>query len=149
VCVERSKRLLPPFAGSPLNAGPDTEKQPTPQHRRSSYPWSQKPKKQPRSKKISLNTAKRWKDIVNDVDKKEVPIGILQLIEVKLVDGTNISIDITKLIDDGMHPDDIEELLDNKFNELDAYIENVDFLIDIDKVKDTVQPETDKVLRGL
>jgi hypothetical protein len=110
---------------------------------------SQKPKKQPRSKKISLNTAKRWKDIVNDVDKKEVPIGILQLIEVKLVDGTNISIDITKLIDDGMHPDDIEELLDNKFNELDAYIENVDFLIDIDKVKDTVQPETDKVLRGL
>ena len=48
-----------------------------------------------------------------------------------------------------MDPDAIEELLDTKFNELDAYIENVDFLIDIDKVVNTVQPETDKVLKGL
>lgn len=108
-----------------------------------------KPRKPQRSKKITLNIAKRWKDIIEGVDKKEVPIVILQLIEVKLIDGTNISIDVKKLIDDGMEPDDIEELLDNKFNELDAYIENVDFLIDIDKVKDTVQPETDKVLKGL
>ena len=44
---------------------------------------------------------------------------------------------------------EIEEMLDAKFNELDAYIQNVDFLIDIDKVVDTVQPETDKVLKGL
>ena len=31
----------------------------------------------------------------------------------------------------------------------DAYIQNVDFLIDIEKVVDTIQPETDKVLKGL
>ena len=39
--------------------------------------------------------------------------------------------------------------LETKFNELDAYIQNVDFLIDIEKVVDAVQPETDKVLKGL
>jgi hypothetical protein len=44
---------------------------------------------------------------------------------------------------------DIEEMLDAKFDELDAYIQNVDFLIDIEKVVDTIQPETDKVLKGL
>lgn len=110
---------------------------------------SEKPKKPQRSKKITLNVSKRWKDIVEDVDKKEVPIEILQEIIVKLVDGTNISIDIKKLITDGMNPDDIEEMLDTKFNELDAYIKNVDFLIDIEKVVDAVQPETDKVLKGL
>ena len=108
-----------------------------------------KRKKQQRSKKITLNHQKSWKDIVEGVDKKEVPIEILQEIEVKLVDGTNISIDIKKLIDEGMDPEEIEVLLDDKFNQLDAYIENVDFLIDIDKVVDTVQPETDKVLKGL
>jgi hypothetical protein len=48
-----------------------------------------------------------------------------------------------------MDPVAIEELLDLKFNELDAYIENVDFLIDIAKVVDAIQPETDKVLKGL
>ncbi len=108
-----------------------------------------KPKKPQRSKKITLNSSKRWKDIVENVDKKEVPIHILQEIAVKLIDGTSISIDVKKLIDEGMDPEEIEILLDTKFNELDAYIENVDFLIDIDSVVKTVQPETDKVLKGL
>jgi uncharacterized membrane-anchored protein YjiN (DUF445 family) len=107
------------------------------------------PKKPQRSKKITLNTAKRWKDIVEGVDKKEVPIDILQQIIVKLIDGTEISIDVKKLLADGMIPNEIETMLDDKFNELDAYIQNVDFLIDIDKVVSAVQPETDKVLKGL
>ena len=114
---------------------------------------SEQPKKPQRnkkgSKKITLNHAKRWKDIVEGVDKRQVPISILQNIEVKLVDGTNISIDVKKLLVEGMNPNEIEEMLDMKFNELDAYIANVDFLIDIDKVVKTVQPETDKVLKGL
>ena len=108
-----------------------------------------KPQRKNNSKKITLNHVKRWKDIVETVDKREVPITILQEIVVKLIDGTNISIDVKKLILDGMEPNDIETMLDHKFNELDAYIQNVDFLIDIDKVVQTVQPETDKVLKGL
>ena len=109
------------------------------------------PKKQPRSKakKITLNVTKRWQDIVQCVDKKQVPITILQQIVVKILDGTNISIDVKKLLADGMDPDEVESMLDHKFNELDDYIENVDFLIDIAKVVDTIQPETDKVLKGL
>ena len=111
---------------------------------------SEKPKKPQRnSKKITLNVSKRWKDIVEGVDKKEVPINILQQIIVKLIDGTNISIDVKKLLADGMPDSEIESMLDDKFNELDQYIKNVDFFVDIDKVKDAVQPETDKVLKGL
>lgn len=110
-----------------------------------------KPKKTQRSKakKITLNVTKRWQDIVQGVDKKEVPITILQQIIVRLVDGTDISIDVKKLLAEGMDPTEIEEMLDIKFKELDAYIENVDFLIDIAKVVDTIQPETDKVLKNL
>lgn len=111
-----------------------------------------KPKKPQRSKgkKITLNKNKSWKEIVESVEKREVPIEILQAIDVLLVDGTVISIDIRKLIDeDSMDPSEIEIMLDEKFNELDRYIQNVDFLVDIDKVVGTVQPETDKVLKGL
>lgn len=112
-----------------------------------------KPKKpQPRKvrgKKVNLNVKKSWQDIVKQVDKKEVPIGILQYISVQLVDGTSINIDIKQLINDGQDPNEIEELLDAKFHDLDQYIENVDFFIDIDKVVNTVQPETDKVLKDL
>ncbi len=108
-----------------------------------------KPRPNKNSKKISLNHAKRWKDIVEGVDKRQVPISILQNIEVKLVDGTKIDIDVKNLLNEGMDPNEIETMLDDKFNQLDQYIENVDFLIDIEKVVDTVQPETDKVLKGL
>jgi hypothetical protein len=48
-----------------------------------------------------------------------------------------------------MDPIEVEAMLDEKFNELDRYIENVDFLVDIDKVVSTIQPETDKVLKDL
>lgn len=110
-----------------------------------------KPKKTPRSraKKVVLNDKRRWQDIVRTVDKKEVPVDILQRITVRLIDGTDLSIDITQLLAEGNDPAEIEELLNNKFYDLDEYIENVDFFIDIEKVVGTVQPETDKVLKGL
>lgn len=113
---------------------------------------SEQPKKPSRNKgttKVNLNVRKRWQDIVNGVDKKEVPIEILQKIIVKLVDGTTISIDIKELIAEGQDPLEIEDMLNEKFNNLDPYIKNVDFFVDIDKVVDTVQPETDKVLKNL
>jgi hypothetical protein len=112
---------------------------------------NQNPKK-PRSnkaKKLNLNKRKSWTDIVNDVDKREVPITVLQEIKVLLIDGTIISINVKDLIAEGQDPHEIEAMLDEKFNELDQYIKTVDFFVDIEKVKDTVQPETDKVLKGL
>jgi hypothetical protein len=109
---------------------------------------SEQPKK-PKAKKLNLNKRKSWQDIVNGVDKKEVPVNVLERITVQLVDGTTITINIKELIAEGQDPFEIETLLDEKFNELDQYIKNVDFFVDVDKVKDAVQPETDKVLKGL
>ena len=112
---------------------------------------NQAPKK-PRpskAKKLNLNKRKSWQDIVNGVDKKEVPISVLEHISVQLIDGTIITINIKDLISAGQDPNQIEAMLDEKFNELDNYIKNVDFFVDVDKVKDAVQPETDKVLKGL
>lgn len=110
--------------------------------------------KQPRkpsrkAKKLNLSVKKRWQDIVQDVEKKEVPISVLQEIVVQLIDGTNLTINIKKLLDEGNDPVEIEELLNEKFQDLDAYIETVDFFIDIDQVVNTIQPETDKLLKNL
>lgn len=111
----------------------------------------QQPKKtrSSKAKKVNINVKKSWQDIVKGVDKKEVPIDVLQYISVQLIDGTSINIDIKQLIDDGNDPEEIEALLDTKFDELEQYINNVDFFVDIDKIASTVQPETDKVLKRL
>lgn len=121
-----------------------------PQRDQMSENLPKKPRRKPTpGKKLNLNIKKRWQDIVRDVDKKEVPVEVLLRIIVRLIDGTDLSIDVRQLLDDGQSAEKIEELLNEKFRDLDEYIENVDFFIDIDKVVSTVQPETDKALKNL
>jgi hypothetical protein len=113
---------------------------------------NQPPKKQQRKhkpEKVHLNWRKKWELIVNGIDKKEVPVTVLEKISVNLIDGSQVNVDIKRLIKDGEHPDDIERMLNEKFHELDDYIENVDFFVDVETVQKTIQPETDRVLKKL
>ena len=55
-------------------------------------PENQQPKKQPRSKakKVNINPRKRWQDIVQNVDKKEVPVDILYKRKYATTIGNNV-----------------------------------------------------------
>jgi hypothetical protein len=112
---------------------------------------SEQPKKPRRkkAKKLVLNKRKSWQEIVNSVEKNEIPVNILQQITVELIDGTMVTIGIKDLIQDGYDPVEVQDLLNEKLQELDQYIHNVDFFVDIDAVVETVQPETDRVLKNL
>jgi len=109
---------------------------------------SQNPKK-PKSKKLNLNTKSKWKNILKDVEKKEVPIHVLEKLIVALKDGTQVVVDIKRLLAEGADPDEVELHVNTRLDELDDYIDNVDFFVDIDLVEATVQPETDKLLSKL
>lgn len=112
---------------------------------------SQKPKKErrPKLKRINVSAKNQWKHILKDVDKDEIPIGLLLSITVNLIDGSKVKIDVKELISEGNDPDMLEELLDIKLREMDAYIEDIDFYINIDDVARTVQPITDQILKNL
>jgi hypothetical protein len=107
------------------------------------------PKKKRKVEKLHLNVRKKWEALIKDVEKNEVPVGILDTINITLIDGTSIILDIKQLIALGDSPDDIEEMLNEKFEELDDYIVNVDFHVDINQVVNTIQPETDRILKNL
>ena len=109
---------------------------------------TQNPKK-PKSKKLNLNTKSQWKNILKDVEKKEVPIHVLEKLIVALKDGTQVVVDIKRLLAEGADPDEVELHVNTRLEELDDYIDNVDFFVDIDLVEATVQPETDKLLSKL
>lgn len=112
----------------------------------------EQPKKQQRkvrATKVQLNKRKSWQDIVNEVEKNEVPVSVLKHIKVSLVDGTSVDINVKHLMSNGEDPTEIEDMLDEKFAQLDQYIENVDFFVDIDLVEDAIKPATDKVLKGI
>jgi hypothetical protein len=108
----------------------------------------QEPKK-PKAKKLNLNNKKNWRDILSRVEKQEVPIQVLEKIGVNLLDGTTVVVDIKKLLAEGIRPDDLEQHVTLRLDELDHYIENVDFFVDIEMVEKTVQPETDRILGKL
>jgi len=102
-----------------------------------------------RATKLQLNKKRSWQNIVNEVEKNEVPVSVLKHITVLLVDGTSVNINVKHLLEAGQDPLEIEQMLDEKFESLEQYIETVDFFVDVELVEGEIQKETDKVLKGI
>lgn len=106
-------------------------------------------RKRPRLKRLNITSREKWGKILKDVKKQEVPVSLLESITVSLVDGTKVNINIKELLNDGMDPDEIENVLNQKLEELDHIIKEVDFFVSLDEVANTVQPITDIFLKDL
>ena len=111
----------------------------------------QKPKKprQPKSKRLNLNSKAQWESILKSVEKKEVPIAMLNSLTVNLRDGTVVNINIRELLDEGNDPDELELMIKHKLKALDKFIDDIDFFISVTAVQKMVQPATDQLLKNL
>lgn len=107
-----------------------------------------KPRK-PKSTKINISTRKQWEIILKSVTKNEVPVELLQSLCVNLSDGTKVTVGIKELLAEGRNPRDIERHINDRLEELDDLIVDVDFFIDIDEVTHTVGPLTEKILKNI
>lgn len=109
------------------------------------------PKKQRKNKQSRLNITRKqiWERIIKDVEKQEVPLHCIDFIKINLSDGTEITLDIEQLISEGNDPEFLERTINEKLETLDDIIEDVDFMISVEKVAKTVQPVTDRILKNL
>lgn len=78
-----------------------------------------------------------------------MPIEVLETIVVRLVDGTNVEINIRELLSEGQSPEDLEKTLNSRIQSLESIIANIDFYIDVEKVAKTVQVQTNELLKNL
>ena len=108
----------------------------------------QKPKK-PSKPRLNLSVKAKWKDLLKEIDKKEIPVEVLERLVVNLKDGTEVEVNIKELLANGEDPISIERHLNERLDALDHIIENVDFFVDIDSVVKTIQPETDRLLANI
>jgi len=109
-----------------------------------------KPKKpRPRSKRLNLSTKAQWEFILRSVEKKEIPIALLESVAVNLTDGTEVSINIKELLDEGNDPNELEKMIKVKLSALDHIISDIDFYISVKAVAKVVQPATDNILKNL
>lgn len=111
----------------------------------------QKPKPQRKSKRLKLLITERdkWKQILAQVDTPEAPISVIQKIELKLVDGTVVEINVRELLSEGYDEYELEEAINHRLDANEHIIEDASFFIDADHVASTVQPITNSILKNL
>ena len=91
----------------------------------------------------------KWEHILEDVEKNRIPVQFIKKLVIKLVGKKQQTINIQKFLQQGLDPDDIENAVSRKLDELDDMIVSVEFVLNVQSIADTVQPETDKLLGKL
>lgn len=91
----------------------------------------------------------KWEHILEDVEKQKIPVQFIKKIIVKLENKRQQTINIERFLQQGLDPEQIEEAVSRKLNELDPQIVSVEFTLNVQTIADTVQPETDRLLNKL
>lgn len=98
---------------------------------------------------MSPEFLEKWEHILEDVDKKKIPVEFISKMVIKMLGKKQQTINVKKLIEQGLQPSEIEEALSRKLVENDAQIVSVEFILNVESIAETVQPETDKLLGKL
>ena len=98
---------------------------------------------------MSPEFIQKWETLLQDVDKNKVPIEFIKKIVLKLQGKKQRTINVERLLDKGLDPDHIEDVVSRKLIELDDLVIGIEFMLNVQTIADFVQPETDKLLNGL
>jgi len=91
----------------------------------------------------------KWKQILAEIDTVEAPISVIQKIEVELIDGTVVEINVRDMLAEGYAEEELEDMINSRLDANDDVIKDASFFIDADNVANTVQPITNSILKNL
>jgi len=92
---------------------------------------------------------KKWSHILADVDKRTIPMEFIRKLVVKLTKRKQHTINIEKMIKQGLEYEEIEDIVTTKLTELDRDLIGIEFVLHIENIAEVVQPETEKLLSKL
>lgn len=91
----------------------------------------------------------KWEHILEDVEKNKIPIQFIKKMILKLDGKKQQTINVERLLSKGLDPEQIEEVVSRKLNELEDMVVSIEFILNVQSIAETVQPETDKLLNKL
>lgn len=91
----------------------------------------------------------KWEHILEDVEKQKIPIEFIKKLVMKLQGKKQQTINISKMLEQGLEPQQIEEAVSRKLIELDDQVVSVEFILNVQSIAEAVQPETDRLLNKL
>jgi hypothetical protein len=90
-----------------------------------------------------------WEQIIEGVNKTDVPLECIKKIIIKLEGKKQRTINLATLKKQGLDWEEIEHFVTRTLTEYGDNVRDVDFIVDITAVAEIVQPETDKLLSSL
>lgn len=98
---------------------------------------------------MSPDFLKQWEHIIDDVEKQKIPVEFIKKLVIKLQGKRQHTINIKRFLDQGLQPEQIEEAVSRKLSDYDEEIVSVEFVLNVESIAETVQPETDRLLNKL
>jgi hypothetical protein len=98
---------------------------------------------------MSPEFLEKWEHILEDVEKNRIPVQFIKKLIIKKVGKKQHTINIQNLLKQGLEPEEIEEVVTRKLDEFDDDVTGVEFILNVQSIADTVQPETDRLLGKL
>ena len=92
---------------------------------------------------------RRWEDIVEQVEKQQIPISCVKKVVFRTHDKKQKTINLRKLRDQGISDDIVETIVEDFIRINENEITSMEFVVDVVAVANHVQPETDKLLKDM
>jgi hypothetical protein len=89
-----------------------------------------------------------WEDILNGVDKDHCPITCVKKVVFRTQRGQK-TINLRNLRRQGIDDDSIEQAVSSFIEDNEKIIKSMELVLDVEAVAEIVQPETDKLLKGM
>ena len=110
--------------------------------------------RQRRKKQVADNdqpkeTADTWPGILDEIEIKVVPVEYINSVEIQFTDGNSwsIAIDKSEVQDSEQAAEELEESLESLFDEYEDVIEGVNFILDVEKVKEDITERTKSFMK--
>lgn len=98
---------------------------------------------------MSPEFIQKWERLLEGIEKQTIPVEFLKKLVVKLHGKKQHTINIERLLKQGLESDQIEEFISRKLTDLDDEMMGIEFVLNVKSIADTVQPETDRLLNKL
>ena len=83
---------------------------------------------------MSPDFIEKWEHILEDVEKNKIPVQFIKKLIIKLEGKKQQTINIQKLLQQGLDPDQVEDAVSRKLHELEDLIVSVEFILNVQRV---------------
>ena len=98
---------------------------------------------------MSPEFLQKWERLIEGVEKEKIPVEFIKKLVLKLVGKKQKTINVERMLDQGLDPEQVEEVISRQLVELEDTVIGIEFVLNVQTIADTVQPETNKLLSKL